>query len=287
MAQQVAGVLHREQVLPGRERALVGLRELGVQRVVERLDRLLVPEQVVRRQRLGVGQRGVAVEAPVGVDGQPLPGLEHLQHGVDPAQVVVERRTADLHLDDGVAAVGVAAHLVLQGGQPLLRVVVAPGGVDEDPALRAAVAVPVREQDVQRLLLELRDGVPHRHVERPDGDRPLAVATGLLVGHDGGPHAVGVEHAPLVEQRLGRGTEQPGDEALAQQRALAVPPVGVEAVADHGAPVALLVGDDRDEAERHPAEVDVGVADRRADREGLLADVDDPHCGLLGSGPRP
>ena len=38
---------------------------------------------------------------------------------------------------------------------------------------------------------------------------------------------------------------------------------------------------DRDQAQRHLAEVDVGVADGRADGDGLFADFDDLHGGLL------
>jgi hypothetical protein len=85
---QVAGVLDREQVLAGRQWSGVGGRDLGVQRVVERVDRLLVPEQVVGRQRLGVRQRGVPVEAAVGVHRQALRGLEQGQ------QAPIRRRSS-------------------------------------------------------------------------------------------------------------------------------------------------------------------------------------------------
>ena len=57
-----------------------------------------------------------------------------VQHRLDPALVLVDRGAADLHLHDVVAAVEVAAHLGPQRRVVLARVVVAAGGVDEDPA---------------------------------------------------------------------------------------------------------------------------------------------------------
>src|SRR5262249_10038375 len=51
--------------------------------------------------------------------------------------------------------------------------------------------------------------------------------------------------------------------------------VGVEAVADNPFAVTFYVGDDRDQARRHLAEIDVGVADRRRDRLGDFGDVHD------------
>ena len=68
VAQQVAGVLVREQVLAGRHRAGIELGQRRLQRVVERIADLLVPEQRVVAQHLGVGDGGLEVEAPVGVD---------------------------------------------------------------------------------------------------------------------------------------------------------------------------------------------------------------------------
>ena len=49
------------------------LRQLGLELVIERVARLLVPAQAVGRQRLGVGERGRQIEAAVGVDRQVLP----------------------------------------------------------------------------------------------------------------------------------------------------------------------------------------------------------------------
>ena len=65
-------------------------------------------------------------------------GADFGEHGLDAGAVFVERGAADLHFNDGVAAVEVAAHLGAQGGVVLARVVVAAGGVDEDTRVGGA-----------------------------------------------------------------------------------------------------------------------------------------------------
>jgi hypothetical protein len=206
---------------------------------VERVARLLVPEQVVPRERLRVGDRGVEVEAAVGIDAEPLAIAQHAEDRVDPAQVLVERCAADLLLDDGVAAVEVALHLVLELAVVLARVVVAAGGVDEHAAIRLAVAVAVGEQLEQRLAFDLGDGVPDRHVDRADRHRALAVAAGFSLVNIVLPDPVRIEvRSALVDERLRRGLEHARDEPLAHQRALAVAAVRVEAVAHDALAVA-------------------------------------------------
>jgi hypothetical protein len=92
------------------------------------------------------------------------------------------------------------------------------------------------------------------------------VAAGLLVGEHRGPDLVRVEvGAGVVDQDVGLGLQDARDEALAHQHALAVAAVGVEAVADHRLAVAHHVGHHGHQAQRHLAEVDVGIADGRAD----------------------
>jgi hypothetical protein len=68
VAQQVAGVLVAEQVLARRHRPGVELGQRRLQRVVERVAGLLVPEQRVVAEHPGVGDRRLEVEAAVGVD---------------------------------------------------------------------------------------------------------------------------------------------------------------------------------------------------------------------------
>ena len=223
---------------------------------------------------------GLEIEAAVGVDRELRLGADLGEHRLDAAAVLVDRGAADLHLHDRVAAVEVAAHLVLQRRVVLARVVVAAGGVDEDLGVGLA-AVALGQQAEQRLAGDLRRRVPDRHVDRADGDRALAVAARLLVRHHGGPDLVRIEVvAALVEKALGRRLQDAVAEALADQAALAVAAVRVEAVADDRPAVAHHVGDDRHKARGHLREVDVGVADRRGDRLGDLADVDDAHVGV-------
>ena len=73
VADQVARVLHREQVLAGGERRRVARRQRRVQQIVERIERLLVPAQAVGRDRVAAGHRLVEIEAAVDVDRQPSP----------------------------------------------------------------------------------------------------------------------------------------------------------------------------------------------------------------------
>ncbi len=109
---------------------------------------------------------------------------------------------ADLHLHHGIAAVEIAAHLGAQLLDALAGIVVAAGGIDEDARIGLA-AVAFGEQPEQRLAGDLRDRVPHRHVDGADRDRALAVAARLLVLHQRRPDAVGIEIvAGIVEQRL-------------------------------------------------------------------------------------
>ena len=193
---------------------------------------------------------------------------------------------ADLHLHDRVAAVEIAAHLGAQLLDALARIVVAARRVDEHARLRRAL-VPLGEQAEQRLAGDLRHRVPHRHVDGADRDRALAVPARLLVLHQRRPDAVGIEIvARVVEQRFRLGLEQPRREPLADQPALAVAAVRVEAVADDRLAVALDVGDQRHMRQRHLREVDVRIGDRRGDRHRLLADVDDAHVIPLGQAAR-
>ena len=89
VADQVAGVLQGEQVLPGGDPAAVVLGDGRVERVVERVADLLVPEQVVGLDGPGVLQGGLQVEPAVDVDRQPRAvAVEDVQHGLDALEVL-------------------------------------------------------------------------------------------------------------------------------------------------------------------------------------------------------
>nr|GEU28409.1 hypothetical protein [Tanacetum cinerariifolium] len=278
VADQVAGVLHREKVFTGGHRIFIIVAQRGLQFEVERVARFLVPEQVVLRQRLGVLDSRVEVEAAVGVHGQLLAILQHAQHGIDAAQVFVEVGAADFLFHHRVAAVDVAAHLVLELVMVLARIVIPAGRVHENLAVGLAVAVAVGQQLEQRLACDLGHGIPDRHVDGADGHRALAVAARLFVGEHAVPDLVRIEvGAGVVDQAGGIGFQDARNEPLAHQRALAVAAVGVEAVADYRLAVADDVGHHGDQAQCHFAEIDVGVADGGTDRYGFFADLNDFH----------
>ena len=146
----------------------------------------------------------------------------------------------------------------------------------------ASPALALGQQAEQGLAGDLGRGVPDRHVESAHRHRTLAVAAGLLVLHHRGPDLVRIKViAALVEQALGSGLQDAVAEALADQATLAVAAVRVEAVADDATPVANHVGHHGNQARGHLREVDIGVADRRCDRLGDFADVDDAHGNSL------
>jgi len=71
-AHQVFHVLRRIEIFAGGERGCVDVCQLGEQRKIERIARLLEPAQLERRERLGIGQRFVAAELAISVDRQMI-----------------------------------------------------------------------------------------------------------------------------------------------------------------------------------------------------------------------
>ena len=183
---QVLHVLGREQVLAGRQRAVVGVGHLRERREVERIARLLEPAQLVGRHRLGVGERLVALELAVGVDRKLAAVADDGLHRLDAAHVLGERHAADLHLHHGVAGIEMPAHLVLQILGGLARRVPAAADVAEHLVHHLAAVVALGQHAMQRLAFDLGDGVPHRDLDGADADRALAVAAGLFVAHHHG-----------------------------------------------------------------------------------------------------
>ena len=103
------------------------------------------------------------------------------------------------------------------------------------------------------------------------------------VGHHRRPRLVRIEVVTGSVQQAVRGCcQKPVLEPLADQPSLAIPAIRVEAVANHPPPVAHDIGDNRHEAGRHFREVDVGIADRRSDRLGYLANIDAANGRLPG-----
>ena len=106
----------RVDAVPDDERAREQLREEGDEkREVERIARFLEPEDRMTREHLRVRDGGVEVEAPVGVHRKLCAIADFVEHGCDATFVVIDARAADLHLDDRIAAIDVAAHLAPPG----------------------------------------------------------------------------------------------------------------------------------------------------------------------------
>ena len=262
-----------EQILAGGHRSGIKLRQCRLQCKVQRVARFLIPEQRIVAQRLGVGDGGFQVETAVGIDGEPRILADFGEHGFDAPPVLGNVGAADFHFDHAVAAVEVTAHFIAQRLQILARIVITAGGIHENLGI-GGDAVLFGEQLEQRLARNFGYGIPDCHVQRADGHGAFAVATGFFVLHHRAPGAMGIDVVTDgVEQGRGVGFQQPRGEPLADQAALAVTSVGVEAITDDGATVDFDVGDHGDQAGGHFAEIDIGVADRRCDQLGDFTDV--------------
>ena len=205
-----------------------------------------------------------------------------LLHRLDAAAVLVERRAADLHLHHRVAGIEMALHLVAQFRDALARRVPAAADIDE-AFVQHLAARDFRQQHVQRLVVDLGDRVPHRHLDRADADRALRVPAGLFVAHHDGEDLVGGEIAAgIVEQRFRIRLQDARDEARAHLRAAGVAAGGIERKAGDRLAVAHDVGDHRDDRSGHLGEVDRGVLQRGVQRDGGFADVGDAHAATQG-----
>src|SRR6266481_3830848 len=83
VANEVARILMAEQVFAGRHRSGIEFRQRRLELEIERIAGLLVPEQRIFAQHLGVGDRGLKVEPAVGVDGELRLAADFLEHGLD------------------------------------------------------------------------------------------------------------------------------------------------------------------------------------------------------------
>ncbi|MNV78192.1 hypothetical protein D3C71_1716700 [compost metagenome] len=105
----------------------------------------------------------------------------------------------------------------------LAGIVVAAGGVNEYAAIGLAIAVAVGKQLEQRLALDLRHRIPHRHVDRAYRHRALPMAARLFVLEHGVPDLVGIEIAARgIDKRIRLGPHDAGDEPFAHELALAI-----------------------------------------------------------------
>jgi len=201
---------------------------------------------------------------------------DHVEHRLDAREILGQRASADLHLDRAIAEIAIMLHLVAQLLEALAGIVIAACGIDPGMGIGAAAIVALGQKLPERHALGLGAEIPERHVDHADRHRALAMAARLLVGHHHGPAFRRLDQAALVDQRFGPCRGEARDEALAHQALRRVAPVGIEAEPHHRR-VAAEIGRDGDDARRHLAEIDVGVADRRIDRRDHVADGGDAH----------
>jgi hypothetical protein len=147
-----------------------------------------------------------------------------------------------------VSLVEEATHFVGEPFDIVGREVVSAAGIHRNgPTVLPTKAI--GQEPVEGLSGNLRGGIPQRHVERSHGNRPLAMASRLLVFH----------HAVPAEKRIDRvaassrqvvSRQKPRREALADEARLPEAPDRGESVAHDGATVTLLVGHECDDARR-------------------------------------
>src|SRR5262249_20855326 len=157
-------------------------------------------------------------------------------------------------------------------------VVVAACGINEDFGVEAPSAVAVGQETIYGEAGYFCDGVPNRHIQHADGDGTLAMASRLFVAHDRGPDTMGIEvFARFIEERFCGSRFKAREKAIAQEPAGRVASIRIEAVTNDRLAFAHGVGDERENAHSHLAEVDVCVTNLRLDGDNRFTDIDDAH----------
>ncbi len=173
------------------------------------------------------------------------------QHGLDAPLILSEAGAADLHLDDVIAALNIGAHLGAECAVILAGVIISAGGIDEDLRICSA-AFALGKQAEEGLAGDFCHRIPYRHVDRAHRHRALAMAAGLFIGHHRCPDPVRAEIViGLIDQTCGVCRQNAIAEALADEPALTIAAIGVEAVANDALAAAHHIGDDGNQARRH------------------------------------
>src|SRR5258705_11527415 len=141
-----------------------------------------------------------------------------------------------------------------------MGVVVATCGIKKHLGRDASIAKSVSQQSEQGNACALGYNIPNRHVQNTDGHRSFSVASWFLVFHEHLPDSEGIEiFAGAIYDTFGFCGFEPRNKALAQQAARSITPIGVEAEANNSLSFAANIGNDRQHADVHLAEIDVGV----------------------------
>ncbi len=225
-----------------------------------------------------VGNRRLHVEPAVSIHSQLIGGLQNFEDGFDTLDVLGERSPANFYFHDGIAEIKITGHFIAKPVQIFARIVIAASRINKNLAFRDSTAIPVCEKPEQRDTRNFRCCIPDGHVQHSNGYRPFAVTAGLLIAHENVPDAGWIKVvASVIQKRFAvRGTKA-RNEAVAQEAARRVTPVGIKAESDHRFAVANHVGDESKDTDRHLAEINESVADRRFDRHDRFADVNNLH----------
>src|SRR6476469_5480321 len=187
---------------------------------------------------MSVTQGFSAIEFAICIDGQMIAGTGDFEHGLQPAQVLLEWQAADLHLQHCIAGVEMPAHLVLQVLDCLARPIPAAAHVAEHLFRNIAAIEALGEHGVQRLIRNLGDRVPYCYLNGANSDRALGMSAGLFTPHHAIENFRGSEIAAgIVEQRVGFGSEDARNETRAHLRAAGIAARGIEGKAAHRFPI--------------------------------------------------
>jgi len=157
-------------------------------------------------------------------------------------------------------------------------VVITAGGINKHLGVGLAAAVTLRQHLMQWLPGDLGHGVPDRHVDGAHRHGPFPMTARLFIAHHAVPDLERIQVVAARVAQTGRvSLQHTRPKALADQAALSIAAIRVEAITDHRPAIAHNVGDHRHQAERHLREIDEGVTDVRADGSCGLDDVDDSH----------
>src|SRR5260370_31552046 len=121
--------------------------------------------------------------------------------------------------------------------------VVAAGGVNEDLCVDRAASVAIGEEPIERNFGNLRDGIPHCHVQDAYCAGTLAVAARFLVAHKRIPNARELEIVSgIIEQRSRVRSLQTRDKTSARKCAGRITAIAIQTETNHGLAVATHIG---------------------------------------------
>ena len=90
VSQQIPRILMAEEVLSGRHRSWIEVGQGRLQRIIERIAGLLVPEQRILAQELGVSDGGFEIEPAVRIDRELRLAVDLLEHRFDALLIVFD-----------------------------------------------------------------------------------------------------------------------------------------------------------------------------------------------------